>query len=212
MTDRLEPLTRHLQGQARSPELVMPAMELVQPFFRTTEPPTYGLLRPSHLRRQQLSDALGGLIGYPVERIVTVSIGRIFEERGLTEAAIGERGLQALLRRRLQNKLWDCLGNKLWDSLGRRLAPELGDAQRGQRLTSLIQDSLGANQLDSLLYGLRDLCGDCFTDGLTYYLGAVMAGETDAARQLEPLLRLLPVIVPLGERAGRPDTWYVLTA
>ncbi len=212
MSDGQDRLTAFLKENARRPELIPPAVDLIQPFFRTITAPPYGLLRGSNQRRRMLSDALSGVLGYPVGRIVPVSIERAFGGNGLAESVAGTGGLEALLRRRLKDRLWHSLGNKLWDTHGRRLWSVLADDRLGQRLVREIQDSLGANRLDSVLYGLRDLVGDCFADGLFYFLGASMAGEAEMARQLAPLTRLLPAIVPLGERAGRPDIWYALTA
>ncbi len=212
MADRTDRLAAFLRENARRPELIPPALDLVQPFFQATAAPAYGLSRGSNQRRRLLSDALGGVLGYPVERVVPVSIGRSFGGSGLAEEVAGTGGLEALLRRRLKDRLWHSLGNKLWESHGRCLWDSLSEDRLGQRLTREIQDGLGANRLDSILYGIRDVVGDCFTDGLFYFLGAVLAGEAEMVRQLAPLTRLLPSIVPLGERAGHPEVWYALTA
>jgi len=213
MDDRLSVLRRYLEAAARPPDLLPAAWDLVQPFFRPTAPPAYGLLPASNERRRQLADALSGALERPITRVVAVSISRSHGGRGLPDLVDGDQGLGALLRRRLGDRLWHNLGNKLWECHGRRLWDDLhSDDRSGRELVRLIQDALGANRLDSLLYSLRDVVGDGLVDALFYFLGAAAVGDERLVRQLVPLLRLLPTIAPLGENAGHPETWYALTA
>jgi len=204
-------LREFLEKHARHPERLPAALEIIQPFFRPTEPPTYGLSSPDGIRSLEATDSLGRAIGQPVTRAIFISAAEVI---GRAESPVPDACVLALgegLRQRLDDRLWHCLGNKLWQDCGRRLWDSFPE-RFGQQLVQAIQGSLGANRLDSLLYGLRDVVGDCFTDGLFYYLGAVAIGNEELARRFVPLIRLLPRAVPLGEKAGQTDTWFFLTA
>lgn len=204
-------LREFLEVHARQPDALPAALEIVQPFFRPTEPPTYGLSTPDKVRSLEATDSLSRAIGQPVTRAVFISAAEVIGRSEPPSPDNRDLSLSAGLRLRLNDRLWHCLGNKLWQDCGRRLWDNFPE-RLGQRLVREIQDSLGANRLDSLLYDLRDVVGDCFSDGLFYYLGAVAVGDAELVRRFVPLMRLLPRVVPLGEKVGRTDTWFFLTA
>jgi hypothetical protein len=204
-------LREFLEKHAKHPERLAEALELIQPFFRPTEPPSYGLSPPDDVDQRKAAASLSLAIGQPVNRAIFISAAHIISIDGQLRPDAANLTLSAGLRQRLGDRLWHCLGNKLWEACGRRLWDSFPE-HFGQQLVRQIQDSLGANQLDSLLYGLRDVVGDCFTDGLFYYLGAAAMGDRELERRFSPLIRLLPRVVPLGERSGQPDTWFFLTA
>src|SRR5690349_4132138 len=51
---------------------------------------------------------------------------------------------------------------------------------------------------------------ECFRSALFHYWGFALARQDQLLERIEPLIRLLPKAVPVGEIEGRPDVWAVM--
>ena len=70
--------------------------------------------------------------------------------------------------------------------------------------------SLGASLEDSLEASLRDSLRGSLWASLFYFLGFTITKKSDEAKRLEPLVRLLPQCIPLGEKKDEPGVWLVV--
>ena len=59
---------------------------------------------------------------------------------------------------------------------------------------------------------LRDSLRGSLWASLFYFLGFTIAGKAEETKQLEPLVRLLPRCIPLGEKKDEPGVWLVVCA
>ena len=204
MDENLETLKRFVLERGRPVRSVVKAFERLEPFFQSSVEPPYSLARPDRRSVAEISGLISRLIGREPERLVIISLRPGEGPRTIAQSS-------AVLRERLTPKIWHTFGNHLQDRYGAvgraRLAVETE-----RELRRLVESCLGGNQLDSLIFSLRDIIGEPFVDVVCHYLAAFMAGDEWAFGELARLAEWAPRLLPLGDHPGYPGTWYVLSA
>ena len=204
MDENLELLKRFVLERGRPVRSVDPAFERLEPFFQRSVEPPYSLTRPDRRSVAEISGLIGRLIGSEPERLVIISLRPAEERRTIPQSS-------AVLRERLAPKIWHTFGNHLQDRYG-AVGRDRITVETAGELRRLVESSLGGNQLDSLIFSLRDVIGEPFVDVIQHYLTAFMAGDEWAFGELARLAEWSPRLLPLGDHPGHPGTWYVLSA
>lgn len=126
-----------------------------------------------------------GIVPVPHADFIARTAPRIARDRSL------ERAMESMMGFRLLT----ALGNKKWSSHRRHFNYDVPVP-----LFAALQPAP-----DTLPF-------ECFRSALFHYWGFALARQEQMLERLEPLIRLLPRAVPVGEIEGRPDVWAVMVA
>lgn len=137
--------------------------------------------------------AIAAATGNVVRRVEFVSVSALATRRELLAPEAYAVTLADALERRLGFGLSVRLGNQRWNALREKLGYD--------EAVSLA---------DYLLAADTRIPRENVRAATFAATGFVLAGETDLASRLVPLLRLLMSAIPLGEKAGEPGTWVVI--
>ncbi len=206
-----EALQRLLAGDAADSRLVLGINGILSPFFAAARE-GYGLRPADGLNARRVGNAIAKATGRPVRQVIFID--RLHPARNKK-------------RRRLFSLLPDwpddlVREDHLDEDLGQVLHTSLGKTAEFC-VGSALLNAAGSALLAGLWSGLRprlSFDGKVLTAAarnglwvsLLYLLGFFMIGNEARMKRLLPLIKLLPLAVPVGTSGKEPDTWYVLVA
>lgn len=197
MVDRKK-LQEFLETNAQKPELIPPAMELIEPLFRIAEAGRYALAPADDVHLWKAVEAINLAAALPVNRIVPVSAA--------APGSWSDRRIDDEFHDRLRDSLVGSLADslkgdeELWVGLGLNYLATLGYILTESLPVSLRRFGLWDGLLGSLRVSPR------------FLLGFAVAGNEEKVARLTPLMCLLPRAIPIGQKADEPGTWLVLFA
>lgn len=180
---------KYLERITKDRELLVDNFENIRPFFVFADSGQYG--RIVHPEGRDVQHAIATATGTGVSKVIGLPI----ENTKLTRRYVDtyELSLLTVLNDRYYDRLVGALGRHTEDILSRISYSDFGKKLRA----SLPED-------------IRNTLWNSIHPPLFYYLGFTVAGEKILALQLEPLVKMLPAIVPLRQhRSKTTSTWFV---
>jgi len=195
-------------------------MAKAEPFFQNADAGVYRFAGASAVRKRAIGQAVRLAFGPPIKKIEIVSISSpwqkwpsAFNETVIRRTLLDflEDGLMQLLYHRMREQHFRGLQKLLPTGDISALALEwlLQDATQRYLWRSL-RKSIGDNGLwpDDLW---RELYRGIHIS-LVCYAGYLLAGKPDEAAKLEPLIDLLPSVIPIGAKKFAQGTQIVFVA
>jgi hypothetical protein len=211
------PLWQLLKRVAKNDHRVTDAMRLLSPLFDTGGRGKFDLVSAHNADERSMIPALTKATHEQVKRVIFVSLGDDLKSCGQLdqdEVVLLRQGMN--LGDSLWLAIWD--KNRYWLAEGFKKGP---GPDVGKKLENLLRGCLGValeNALAAAMKGSRNwqshraCIGNGIWDCALYYVGYVAIGDKARAERLEPLLKLLPRMIPVCARKSQPGTWIVLIA
>lgn len=184
-----EEFRKYLESITKDRKLLIDNFENMRPFFVFAESGQYG--RVVHPEGRDVQCAIATAIGTDVLRVVGLPIENPKLARRYVDSS--EISMLAVLKDRYYDRLVGALG---W---------------RIEELWSRLSHSYFGEQLRASLPGdLRNTMWNSIHPPLFYYLGFTVAGDRIMTSRLEPLVKMLPAVVPLRRHKSETGTWFVV--
>lgn len=165
---------------------------LLRPLINRSRLWSYALAGPTELNHDEITAALQMTTGKRANRLDVLSRSRLRKSKGY---------------------------GGMWTSAWKRVGRSLHDLV-AQQYVKVVCETLPRDQRQELGRATYRAFVPCNGDGeigmlhdyVFPYLGLLFAGEGERAVRLEPLIRILPLCLPLGEKKRSPGTWVVVAA
>lgn len=183
-----EEFRKYLESITKDRKLLVDYFENMRPFFVFADSGQYG--RVIHPEGSDVQYAIATAIGTGVSRVIGLPI----EDPKLTRRYVDTHGISllAVLKDRYYDRLVGALGRRTEEIWSRISYSDFGEKLRA----SLPED-------------LRNTLWNSIHPPLFYYLGFTVAGNSILTSQLEPLVKMLPAVVPLRQHKSETGTWFV---
>ncbi len=202
-TDR-NSLEKFVLAFASDQALARQALQQLGPYFADAERGIYPLVMAWHVNGAEAARAISCAVAAPVAGTVLASASKGPSQ--MTQAAPG--GLTSIAKhfhRCRRDDLYARLDPTLREDLIFELYESLGMAMQLNLLASHTGFFGGLQQPEALAIGLTPmLC-------VFYSLAYAVLGDDAETKKLGPMVELCRKAVPLGEIAGRPGNWVILT-
>lgn len=184
-----EEFRSYLESIATDQDLLINNFENMRPYFVFADSGQYG--RVVHPEGRSVQYAIATATGTGVSRVVGLPI----ENPRLTRKYVDANDLCLLtvLKDRYYDRLVAALGRRMEELWSRLSHSEFGEKLR----TSLPED-------------LRHTMWNSIHPPLFYYLGFTAVGDKILTSRLEPLVKMLPAVVPLRRHKTEDGTWFVV--
>lgn len=184
-----EELRRYLESIATDQGLLIDNFENMRPYFVFADSGRYG--RIVHPEGRSVQYAIATATGTGVSRVVGLPI----EDPRLARQYVDANApcLLTVLKDRYYDPLVAALGRRMEE-----LWVRLSHSEFGERLRTSLPEEL------------RHTIWNSIHPPLYYYLGFTVAGNRILTAQLEPLVKMLPAVVPLRRHKTEDGTWFVV--
>lgn len=165
---------------------------LLQPLINRSRLWCYALASPAELNHEDIAGAIRMVSGKSASRLEVLSRSRLQKSKGYWG---------------MWTNAWKRVGCPLYKLVAEHYA-------------KIACAALPRDQCQELARATDRAFVPCNGDGeigmlhdyVFPYLGLLFAGEGERADRLEPLIRVLPLCLPLGEKKRAPGTWVVVAA
>jgi hypothetical protein len=227
-----EELREFLEKHSASQELVIQAMEYLQPFLKIASDGPYPLKEASEIDATEMAGALSSAVGKPVSEVRFISVAKAIADSERECGSKERNGLWYALEATLWDALWSRHNVSLWEPLKKSFpGKDRKKSNLGNELWELYSRSLGEPLKQSLQarlskcgFGYRLCQGlpENLFRAIFYFVGFAVAGNSKKMGRLMPLMSQLPGCIPVGEKrdTDKPiherntgtSVWFVLVA
>ncbi len=184
-----EEFRRYLESIADDKRLLVDNFENMRPFFVFADSGKYG--RTVHPEGRAVQYAIATASGTGVAEVIGLPVENPSLVRRYVDAH--ELSLLTVLKDRYYDRLADALGPRMEGIWSR-----LSHSDFGERLRSSLPEDLRYTMWNSV------------HPPLSYYLGFTVVGDKAMTACLEPLVKMLPAVVPLRRHKTEEGIWFVV--
>ena len=198
-------LEKFVMDQAMDRDLALRALDLIKPFFTDADAGIYPLAVKDYVDAASARDAIAGAVGAPISALIAVSASATpGEDEDLMPPSGMIKGLPMFFLENQRPLLAKLLGEELFEQLVLTQYECLGEAivQNLQQYHAALFGQLDQNMVLTLPFMPQV--------PIFYLLGYAIAGDGDSVDRLEPLIKLLPHAIPVGEYLEQPGEWLLL--
>lgn len=178
------------------------------------------LIDPCELARHETARVVGLATGRKVKSVMFLSASRprtvtVWRSRASmptyehqTSKTLVRQVRHSIFRRPIWRLLMEDSAGDFWRLVGGTTCNELFDALD----RAVWKDLKDCFTWNTPIDAVRDELRACLRLSLMYLLGLVLIGDEKRFRRLLPLINLMPLVLPIGEKADQSGAWLVLAA